>query len=325
MSRSPDPVAAASPGRAKPSRNSGHAAATPNRSNPPGSDGRSRLSPIAWLVAPAGLFFVLFFLVPFGVMALFSMLSGNPLQRPDVTFTLRHYERVIDDSLYIESLLSTLKIGAVTTLAALVLGYPLAHWLARIRSRLGHALLLMAVIAPMLTGIVVRTFAWMTILADKGVINATLMGLGLTTAPLPLMYNEFGTVLALVHIYVPFMVLTLAGVIGRIDERLEEAAMNLGASPLRAFLEVTLPLSLPGILAGSLLVFALAISAYVTPYLMGGQQVLTLPMLIYQQVAATFNAAFASALGVLLLAVSIALVVAYNHVLGRVARRDDLA
>ena len=285
---------------------------------------KTRVSPMAWLVAPAGLFFAVFFLLPFAVMALFSLLSGNPMQR-SASFTLRNYARIADDSLYVEALLSTLKIGAVTTLASLLLGYPIAHWLARIRSRLGHALLLMAVIAPMLTGIVVRTFAWMTILSDKGVINSTLTGLGLISAPLPLMYNEFGTVVALVHIYVPFMVLTLAGVIAQIDERLEEAALSLGASPLRAFLEVTLPLSLPGILAGSILVFALAISAYVTPYLMGGQQVLTLPMLIYQQVAATFNTAFAGALGVLLLAVSILLVVAYNRVLGRLARREDLA
>ena len=133
----------------------------------------SRVSPIAWLVAPAGLFFLLFFLVPFGVMALFSVLSGNPVQRPNVTLTGRHYDRMLGDSLYIESLWSTLKIGAVTTAAALLLGYPLAHWLARMRSRGGHALLLMAVIAPMLTGIVVRTFAWITILSDRGVINAT--------------------------------------------------------------------------------------------------------------------------------------------------------
>jgi putative spermidine/putrescine transport system permease protein len=287
--------------------------------------GRNGLPPIAWLVAPAGLFFLVAFVLPFGVMALFSVLTGNPLQQANVTFTARHYGRMLSDSLYVESLVSTLKIGAVVTLAALVLGYPIAHWLARMRSRLGHALLLMAVIAPMLTGIVVRTFAWMTILADRGVVNATLMGLGLTTTPLPLMYNEFGTIVALVHIYVPFMVLTLAGVIGRIDERLEEAAMSLGASPMRAFLEVTLPLSLPGILAGSILVFALAISAYVTPYLMGGQNVLTLPMLIYQQVAATFNLAFAGALGVLLLMVAIVLVLAYNQVVGRLARREDLA
>ena len=282
-------------------------------------------SPIAWLIAPAGLFFVVFFLMPFGLMAMLSVLTGNPLQRPNVAFTSRHYERIADDTLYLESLAETLKIGVVTTVASLILGYPIAHWLARIRSRAGHAVLLMAVIAPMLTGIVVRTFAWMTILSDRGVINSTLMSLGVTSAPLPLMYNELGTTIALVHIYVPFMVLTLAGVIGGIDERLEEAAMSLGASPLRAFAEVTLPLSVPGILAGSLLVFALAISAYVTPYLMGGQQVLTLPMLIYQQVAATFNTAFASALGVLLLVVSIVLVVAYNRVLARVSRRKDLA
>jgi ABC-type spermidine/putrescine transport system permease subunit I len=190
-----------------------------------------RVSPVAWLIAPAGLFFLVFFVLPFGVMALLSVLTGNPMQRANVGFTTRHYERMADDSLYFEALASTLKIGAITTLAALILGYPIAHWLARIQSRLGHALLLMAVIAPMLTGIVVRTFAWMTILADKGVINSTLQGLGLTSAPLPLMYNEFGTTVALVHIYVPFMVLTLAGVIGGIDERLEEAVMSLGASP----------------------------------------------------------------------------------------------
>src|SRR5918997_2807237 len=175
---------------------------------------RPRMSPIAWLVAPAGLFFIIFFVLPFGLMALFSLLTGNPLQRPNVTFTTRHYARLIDDSLYIESLWSTLKIGAVTTAIALVLGYPLAHWLARMHSRAGHALLLMAIIAPMLTGIVVRTFAWITILSDRGVINATLAALGLIAAPLPLMYNELGTTIALVHIYVPFMVLTLAGVIG---------------------------------------------------------------------------------------------------------------
>ena len=143
-------------------------------------------------------------------------------------------------------------------------------------SRVGHALLLMAVIAPLLTGIVVRTFAWMTLLGDRGVINITLQWLGLAEKPLPLMYNEFGVVIGLVHIYVPFMVLTLVGVIGRIDRTLEEAARGLGASRFRTFLEVTLPLSLPGILAGSLLVFALAISAYVTPVLLGGNNVLTL-------------------------------------------------
>jgi putative spermidine/putrescine transport system permease protein len=182
------------------------------------------------------------------------------------------------------------------------------------------------VIAPLLTGIVVRTFAWMTILQDKGVINTTLISLGVIEKPLALMYNEFGTVVALVHIYVPFMVLTLTGVIGRIDERLEQAARSLGASRIRAFIEVTLPLSLPGILAGSLLVFALSISAYVTPSLMGGTNVLTLPMLIAQQVLGTpFNPNFAGALGVILLSVCLAIVIAYNRIVARLSGEEGLA
>jgi putative spermidine/putrescine transport system permease protein len=291
------------------------------------AQGRSKhpISPIAWAIAPALLLFILFFVLPFAVMATLSVLSGNPVSAPNVTFTTRHYVRLFDSDLYFEALVATLRIGLVTTVIALLIGYPLAHWMARMHSRLGHALVLMAVIAPMLTGIVVRTFAWMTVLGDRGVINTTLTSFGLIGGPLPLMYNEFGVIVGLVHIYVPFMVLTLVGVIGRIDRSLEEAARNLGANRLRTFLEVTLPLSLPGILAGSLLVFALAISAYVTPVLLGGQNVLTLPMLIYQQVSTSFNLGFAGALGVVLLIVSLALVLAYNSILGRLTGERELA
>ncbi|MFW5868299.1 MAG: ABC transporter permease [Armatimonadota bacterium] len=281
-----------------------------------------RSTAVTWLVAPALLLFVLFFVLPFGVMALFSVLTGNPLQQSGVTFTTLHWARLFEDTLYWESLLATLRIGLVTTIVALLIGYPLAHMMARVRSRLTHALLLMAVLTPMLTGIVVRTFAWITILSDRGVINATLIDLGLIEQPLRLMYNEFGVTVALVHIFVPFMVLTLVGVIGRIDERIEEAARVHGASPIRTFVEVTLPLSMPGILAGSLLVFALTISSYVTPYLLGGTDVLTLPMMIYSQVTASFNPAFAGTLGLLLLSVALVLIVFYNHILARAARRE---
>ena len=286
-----------------------------------------RPSPIAWLIAPAVLLFVLFFVLPFGVMAVMSVYSGNPVTNPNAFLTTRHYERFVLDTagIFHDSLWATLRIGFVTTLVSLLIGYPLAHWMARMHSRLGHALALMAVIAPLLTGIVVRTFAWMTLLGDRGVINITAQWLGLAAKPLPLMYNEFGVVVGLVHIYVPFMVLTLVGVIGRIDRTLEEAARGLGASRLMTFLEVTLPLSLPGILAGSLLVFALAISAYVTPVLLGGNNVLTLPMLIYQQVSASFNLGFAGALGTVLLVVSLALVFAYNSILGRLAGERQIA
>ncbi len=287
----------------------------------------SRPSPIAWLIAPAVLLFVVFFVLPFGIMAVMSFFSANPISNPNAFLTTRHYMRFIDDDagIFHDALWSTLRLGLITTVISLLIGYPLAHWMARMQSRLGHALALMAVIAPLLTGIVVRTFAWMTILQDRGVINTTLMSWGLTSKPLPLMYNEFGTVVALVHIYVPFMVLTLIGVIGRIDVRLEQAARSLGAGRFRAFFEVTLPLSLPGILAGSLLVFALAISAYVTPALMGGTDVLTLPMLIAQQVGTSFNPGFAGALGIILLAVCLVIVIAYNAILARLSGEQGLA
>jgi len=284
----------------------------------------ARINGLSLLILPSALLFALFFFLPIGLMALMSLLTGNPVVAPRVDLTTRHYARIINDPYYLEVIWTTIRIGLWTTLTSLVIGYPLAHWMARIKSRAGHALLLMAVLAPMLTGIVVRTFAWMALLSDKGVINQTLISLGLISQPLKLMYNETGIVIGLVHIYVPFMVLTLTGVIGRIDERLEQAAENLGASPARAFLEVTLPLSLPGILAGSLLVFALAISAYVTPILLGGFQIMTLPILIYQQISANFNIGFAAALGMVLLLVSFILVIAYNRVLGLISGQHDL-
>jgi putative spermidine/putrescine transport system permease protein len=283
-----------------------------------------RVNGLALFILPSALLFALFFFLPIGLMATMSVLTGNPVVTPHVAFTTRHYARMVNDPYYLEVIWTTIRIGLVTTLVALAIGYPLAHWMARIKSRAGHALLLMAVLAPMLTGIVVRTFAWMTLLSDKGVINQTLISLGFISQPLKLMYTETGIVVGLVHIYVPFMVLTLTGVIGRIDERLEQAAENLGASPLRAFFEVTLPLSLPGILAGSLLVFALSISAYVTPILLGGFQIMTLPILIYQQISANFNVGFAAALGIVLLLISLALVIAYNRALGLVSGQREL-
>jgi putative spermidine/putrescine transport system permease protein len=285
---------------------------------------RTPVAPIAWLIAPSAILFVLFFFLPIGLMAMISVLTGNPVVQAHVSFTARYYQRILSDRYYFEVIWTTLRIGLLTTLAALVIGYPLAHWMARIRGRTGYAVLMMTVLMPMLTDVVVRTFAWMALLSDKGVINQTLSGLGLIAKPLPLMYNEFSIVLGLTHIYVPYMVLTLVGVIGRIDQRLEQAAQNLGASPLRAFVEVTLPLSVPGILAGSLLVFALAISAYVTPILMGGFQIMTLPMLIYQQIAASFNVGFAAALGMVLLIISLVLVIAYNRILGLVTGQHEL-
>jgi putative spermidine/putrescine transport system permease protein len=287
---------------------------------PPRPRRRGRRPLAGLLIAPALLLFGGFFVLPLAVVLLTSLLTGNPMGGRAVGFTLRNYQRLTGDDYYLSVLWTTVRLGLWTTIAALLIGYPLAHQLARLRTPLWRTLLLMAVLSPMLIGIVVRTYAWMTLLSNQGIVNTALQGLGLTDKPLPLMYNEFGTVVALVHIYVPFMVLTLTGVIGRIDPRLEEAARSLGADKLRGFLEVTLPLSLPGIVAGCLLVFALAISAYVTPILMGGFEIITLPILIYQQISGTsFNLGFAGALAMVLLAVSLLLVVLYSRVMARMA------
>ena len=274
----------------------------------------------ALMLAPAALVFLVFFAVPFVVMAGMSLLTANPLVRPDATFTLRHYDRMVDDIYYYGVLWQTLRLGILTTIVSLLMGYPLAFLLARMRSAAGRSLLLMAVIAPMVMGLVVRTYAWLGMFSNRGVINGTLLGLGLIDEPIAFLGTEGAVVIALCHIYVPFMILTLTGVIARIDPRLEEAARGLGATRVAAFLQVTLPLSAPGILAGSLLVFALTISAYVTPIVIGGYEIQTLPMLIFQQVSASFNLGFAAALGVVLLIVALGLVFAYGRAMQRAAR-----
>jgi putative spermidine/putrescine transport system permease protein len=273
----------------------------------------------ALMLAPAGLLFLLFFAIPFGVMAMMSLLTANPLVQSNAGFTLQHYERIAGDIFYAEVLWQTLRLGLLTTVLSLLLGYPLAFLIARARRPLTRTLLLMAVIAPMVMGLVVRTYAWLGMFSNTGVINGTLMKLGIIAEPLAILGSEAAVVVALCHIYVPFMILTLTGVIARIDPKLEEAARGMGASRIRAFLEVTLPLSAPGILAGALLVFALAISAYVTPIVIGGYEILTLPMLIFQQVSSSFNLGFAGALGVVLLIVALVLVWAYGRAMRRVA------
>lgn len=281
---------------------------------------RKRVSPAhVLLLLPLLALFVGFFVIPLVVMMVISLLSGNPVSDDNVHFTLANYRKLFSDELYIDVLIDTIRLGVTTTAFALLIGYPLAFQLARARNPKIRTLLLVAILSPMLTGIVVRTYAWMALLADHGIINSGLESIGVIEEPLPLMYNTFGVVVALVHIFVPFMVLTVTGVISKIDLRLEEAARSLGANTFKAFTEVTLPLSMPGILAGSLLVFSLAISSYVTPILMGGFSVLTLPILIYQQLSGVFNFAFAAALSFLLLLVSLIIVIAYFRIVKRFA------
>ena len=259
-----------------------------------------------------------FFAAPLALMVAIS-LSRQSFGELQWTLTLHHYARFFSDAYYIGVLWDTLVLGAIVTVSALLLGYPVAYHLARTRSRV-KPLLLVAVLSPLLVGIVIRCYGWMILLADRGLINATLVERGWLARPLPLMYNRFGVAVALVHVFLPFMVLSLTGVLKRIDPHALEAAMTLGASPRRAFLEVTLPLSLPGILAGSLLVFSLAISSFVVPVLLGGFKVQVLPMIVYEQVLSVFDWPFGAANAFVLLVISIALIAVYIRVTERALR-----
>src|SRR4026208_1825024 len=198
------------------------------------------------------------------------------------SLTLHQYVRFFTDAYYLSVLADTLWLSVLTTAASLLLGYPLAYHLALTRSR-WKPLLIVFILSPLLVGIVIRCYGWVILVADRGVITATLVQHGWITKPLPLMYNKFGVTLALVHVFLPFMVLSLTGVLKRIEPPPIEASQPPRASPRRAFFEVMLPLSLPGILAGSLLVFSLAISSFVVPILVGGFHVHVLPMVVYEK------------------------------------------
>jgi putative spermidine/putrescine transport system permease protein len=259
-----------------------------------------------------------FFVVPLVLMAVISV-SRQSFGEFEWTFTLDHYRRFFSDGFYLAVLGDTLWLGVLVTLVSLVLGYPVAYHLARTSTR-AKPLLLVFLISPLLVGIVIRCYGWMILLADRGLVNSTLVQHGLIATPLPLMYNRFGVTVALVHVFLPFMVLSLTGVLKRIDPALEEASRTLGASSLRAFLEVTLPLSIPGILAGSLLVFSLAISSFVVPVLLGGFKVYVLPIIVYEQILALFEWPFGAATAFILLVLSLAIIAGYIKVTERALR-----
>jgi putative spermidine/putrescine transport system permease protein len=237
------------------------------------------------------------------------------------TLTLQNYGRFITDRYYLNILLWTLWMGAVVTVATVIIGYPAAYVIARARRYKG--LLIALAVSPILITSVVRTYAWLGLLSNNGFINKTLLGLGFIQEPLPLMYNRFGIALGLTHVLLPYMILSLVASLQTVDDSLEEAARSLGASPRRAFLSVTLPLSMPGIIAGSLLVFTLTIASFITPAILGSPQTKMLSEVIYEVFVEVANWPFASAIAFILLAVSLGSTVAYSKILQSSMRREE--
>jgi ABC-type spermidine/putrescine transport system permease subunit I len=250
------------------------------------------------LVLPAVVFLAAFFLVPLAAMAVRSVTDP-------VGAGLSNYERFFAEAAYVRVLTNTFWVAVLTTLSCLAVGYPFAYLMTIVPGRLG-GLLLIAVLLPFWSSLLVRTFAWQVLLRDTGIINRFLLDLGVIAEPIPLIRTTGGVIIGMSHILLPFMVLPLYSVMRRIDPELGHAAANLGASPVRAFLRVFVPLTLPGVVAGCLLVFVLALGFYITPALLGGLRDQMISQLIVQQVQQALDWGFATAMSMLLLAATLA-------------------
>tara|TARA_A100001234_G_scaffold75657_1_gene66836 strand:- start:698 stop:1549 length:852 start_codon:yes stop_codon:yes gene_type:complete len=252
-----------------------------------------------WLLVPTSFLYIITFFIPLITLLVMSF-SRFESSVTTVGFYLDNYEKILTDGITLKIFFQTVELSLMITLFCLLLGYPVAMLMRRVGPR-ARLWILLLVVSPLLTSIIVRNVAWVLILGRSGMINDLLISWGLISKPLPLMYNTFGVVLAVVHVYLSFMVLPLFAALSSINNSLEEAASSLGAKPLSIFLNVTLPLSLPGIMAGCTLVFILSMGVYLTPVIMGGNFVVTLPMLIEDAVRNRYNWPEASAMALLLL------------------------
>lgn len=252
-----------------------------------------------WLLLPAALLLGVFLVIPYLNIVLMSFRTPGEGTPYGAGFTIGNYVRFFSDGFYLFQVFNTLWIGLLTTTLCLVIGFPVAWQLARGDMRF-RGLAYGLVLSPLLVGIVIRSYGWTILLGNAGLINRTLQSLGIIDAPLPLMYNALGITIALVHVFLPFMILPIMAAIQGVDPSLESAARSLGASRFTAFRRVILPLSMPGIQAGCILVFVLSLSAYVTPSLIGGLRVKTMAVTVVDALIDTFQWPWGSALALML-------------------------
>jgi spermidine/putrescine transport system permease protein len=250
-------------------------------------------------LAPSGAWWLVFFALPIGSVAVVSLWSvASYTLIPG--FSLHNYAKAFQP-IYLGILLRTLRVAAMVTALAALIGYPVAYFLA-LRAKRSRVLLLTLIALPLWTSYLVRSFAWMLLLGSSGVVNWALLRLGVVARPVRwLLYSEFAVTVALVHIYIPFFVLPVYAVLEKLDRRLIEASRDLGASPWRTFRSVILPLSRPGIATGCLFVFIPAAGSYVTPELLGGPNAVMLGSVIAEQFGLVFQYPFGAALALVLM------------------------
>ena len=273
------------------------------------------------LLAPTLLVVIVFFVVPLGYMIDYSLSRYDPLRLVVHTFTLENYVKFFTDPYTLGILWRTLRLSLATTICALVLGYPLAYYLTRARG-LEKTLLIVLVLWPLMISSVILAYGWFVLLApNSGTVSVALHRLGLLSQPFVFMRTEPGIVLGLTHEGLAFMVLTLHAALEAIDPHHRQAASILGASPFETFRRVTLPLSLPGIFSGSLLVFAVSASAFIIPYMFAGQRLPVMAVYAYTLNNTLLNWPLGATTGLILLLLTLSVISVFGGYVARLRAR----
>lgn len=270
----------------------------------------------ALLASPLLLLLLLAFVAPLLLMVPLSLHPYEPGTGISAGWTLANYTSIVTDEYYREVVVRTLVLGFGVTAICLLMGYPLAYYIANAGPKM-RLTLTMLVIFPMLLNLVVRSFGWIALLANRGLVNNLLMDIGLIERPIKMMFNLFGLLVGMSHIFLPFMVLMLVPAIQAISKDVQAAAYTLAASRLRVFWSITLPMSAPGILSGSILVFVLTISALVTPRMLGGPTYKVMATLIYDDFLQTLDWPAGAAMSFALTALTLLVIGLSSRVLKR--------
>jgi putative spermidine/putrescine transport system permease protein len=257
--------------------------------------------------APATALVVLFLILPVGATIWATFVDPRGVIAPYQTFFNSGFRRTV--------LGRTLEIALLTTVISVTIGFFTAYVVARAPGRWKSVLIIMAVF-PLLTGVIVRSFAWLIILGRNGIANSFLIWLGVTDTPFPMLYTQWSVVVAMVYLFVPLMILTLVGVLENIPEDVVQAASSLGATPSGVFRQVIFPLAVPGLIVGAVLVFTGSFTSYATPALLGGERQMVMGTLLHQQAMVAFNWTMASTVAAIMVVVTIAVVL----VMTRIAR-----